>query len=307
MFRQSTLQNPITVQGHGLHTGAEIELVLRPAEVGTGIRLRRTDTQPVTEIPASPEYVTDTSLSTTVGIGEVHISTVEHLMSALCAMGVDNAWVEVNGGEIPILDGSAADFIFLLQSAGIVEQEAPRQFIRILETVRVEDRQRDAYALLEPYDGLRVSFTLVYDHPVLRDHGREVSVDLTSACYIREISRARTFGFVEDLKTMHSQQKALGASLDNVVAVDDEAIVNESGLRYENEFTRHKILDALGDLYLLGKPLLGHFTGYKSGHHVNNLLVNKLLDSPDCWELVTREALDSASAADETASRSASL
>lgn len=285
MLKQCTIRNPITASGIGLHTGVPLQLKLYPAEPNTGIKVRRIDCKPSVEIPLKADHVTSTILSTEVGLHGATVSTVEHLLSALWGLGIDNVLMEIDGPEIPIMDGSAHHFIFLIQSAGIEEQPAPRNFLRVLKTLRI--RQHDSWVRLAPYQGLKVSFTLDYNHPVLKSHRSKFSLDLNYDCYIREISRARTFGFKEELDTLQANNKALGASPHNAIALGDDQVLNDTALRYENEFTRHKILDAVGDLYMAGYPILGHFTGYKSGHSLNNLLVRKLMQNEDNWELVT--------------------
>jgi UDP-3-O-[3-hydroxymyristoyl] N-acetylglucosamine deacetylase len=285
MIRQRTLKNVIRATGVGLHTGDKVYLTLRPAPVGTGIVFRRTDLDDAVEIPARCEYVGDTRLSTTLVRGEARISTVEHLLSAFAGLGVDNAYVDVSAPEVPIMDGSAGPFVFLIQSAGVQEQSAPKRFVRIRKAITVEDG--DKWAHFEPYEGFRVGFTIDFDHPVFRDRNQSVSIDFARTSFVREVSRARTFGFMREVEMLREANLALGGSLDNAVVVDDYRILNEEGLRYEDEFVKHKVLDAVGDLYLLGHSLIGAFTGYKSGHALNNKLARALLRCEGAWDVVT--------------------
>ncbi len=285
MIRQRTLKTVIRATGIGLHTGKKVLLTLKPAPVDTGIVFRRIDVRPPVEIPALVEYVGDTRLSTTLVRGGVRISTVEHLLSALAGLGIDNAFVELDAPEVPIMDGSAGPFVFLIQSAGIREQNAPKRFIRIKR--RVEVKEGDKWARFEPFDGFRVSFSIDFDHPVFRDCPTACTVDFSSTSFVKEISRARTFGFTRDIEVLRARDLALGGSLDNAVVVDDYRILNEDGLRYEDEFVKHKILDAVGDLYLLGCNLIGAFTGHKSGHALNNSLLRALLADGRAWERIT--------------------
>jgi UDP-3-O-[3-hydroxymyristoyl] N-acetylglucosamine deacetylase len=287
MIRQRTLKNVIKATGITLHGGERAELTLRPAPPNTGIIFQRTDLDPLVEIKALAENVGDTRLSTTLVKDGVRVSTVEHLLSALAGLGIDNAYVDVSASEIPIMDGSAGPFVFLAQSAGIVEQNAPKRFIRIKRKVKV--KEGDKWACFEPFDGFKVTFSIEFDHPVFKMHSKTATMDFSSTSYVKEVSRARTFGFMADFEKLRSMNLALGASLDNAVAVDDFRVLNEDGLRYEDEFVRHKILDAVGDLYLLGSSLIGAFSGYKSGHALNNILLRKLLAKQDAWEYVTFE------------------
>lgn len=284
-IRQKTLKNPIRAAGIGLHSGERVVMTLRPAMVDTGIVFIRTDFSPEVEIPAQVLSVGDTLLATTLANGRASIATVEHLMSALAGLGIDNLRVEVNAPELPIMDGSASPFVFLLQSAGLVEQDAPRRFLRILRAVSI--REGDVAAALSPHEGFRLDYTLVYDHPVLNGHTATARVEVSPTVYIREVARARTFGFLSDYERLRSMNLARGGSLDNAVVLDDCSILNEEGLRLEDEFVKHKILDAIGDLYLLGAPLIGAFQGIKSGHRINNRLLRKLLENPDAYEWVT--------------------
>ncbi|WP_027350870.1 UDP-3-O-acyl-N-acetylglucosamine deacetylase [Halotalea alkalilenta] len=285
MIRQRTLQNTIRATGVGLHSGKKVYLTLRPAPVDKGIVFVRTDLSPAVEIPAHPENVHDTMMCTVVAIGSARVATVEHLMSAFAGLGIDNAYVEVSAPEVPIMDGSAGPFVFLIQSAGIVEQDAAKKFIRVTKPIAVEDG--DKRAAFAPYDGFKVSFGIDFDHPVFANQRQEVTVDFSTTSFVKEVSRARTFGFMRDLERLRSSNLALGGSLDNAIVVDDYRILNEDGLRYEDEFVRHKVLDAIGDLYQLGHSLIGEFHGYKSGHGLNNQLVRHLLKHPECWEIVT--------------------
>lgn len=285
MIRQRTLKNVIRATGVGLHTGSKVYLTLRPAPVDSGIIFRRVDLEPAVELKARAENVGDTTLSSTLTNGAVRISTVEHLLSALAGLGIDNAYVDLSADEVPIMDGSAGPFVFLIQSAGIVEQEAPKRFLRIKETVRVEED--DKWVQFEPHDGFKVSLAIDFDHPVFRDRSKQAVIDFSTTSFVKEVSRARTFGFMNQLEVLRANNLALGGSLDNAIVVDDYRVLNEDGLRYEDEFVRHKVLDAIGDLYLLGYSLIGAFSGYKSGHALNNLLLRKLLANESAWELVT--------------------
>lgn len=287
MIRQRTLKNTIRATGVGLHTGEKVYLTLRPAEPDTGIRFRRTDLDPPVDIQACAGNVGDTTLSTTLVNGEVRVSTVEHLLSALAGLGIDNALIEVTAPEVPIMDGSAAPFVFLIQSAGVVEQPRSKQFLRILRPVSVE--QDDKRATFRPYEGFRVSFAIDFDHPAFAANSLKVSVDFSSTTFVKDVSRARTFGFMHEIGYLRSKGLVLGGSLENAVVVDDQGVINEEGLRYKDEFVKHKILDAIGDLYLLGYSLIGEFDAEKSGHALNNALLRELLDQRDAWELVTFE------------------
>ena len=287
MIRQRTLKNVIRATGVGLHTGAKVYLTLRPAAVNAGIVFRRTDLDEPVEIPARCEYVGDTRLSTTLVKGDVRISTVEHLLSAFAGLGIDNARVDVSAPEVPIMDGSAGPFVFLIQSAGVQEQNAPKRLIRIRKRIRVEDG--DKWAQFDRFEGFKVSFTIDFDHPVFRDRNQEVTLDFAKTSFVREVSRARTFGFMREVELLRENNLALGGSLDNAVVVDDYRILNEEGLRYEDEFVKHKVLDAVGDLYLLGHGLIGAFTGFKSGHGLNNRLLQTLMSDRTAWEMTTLE------------------
>jgi len=288
MICQRTLKNTIRATGIGMHTGDKVVVTLRPAPVDAGIVFSRTDTTPPVVIPALVGHVGDTTLATTLTAGRVRISTVEHLMAAFAGLGIDNALVEVDAAELPIMDGSAAPFVFLLQSAGIVDQDAPKKFIRIVEETVYSDG--DITVRLSPYDGFRVEYTLLYDHPVFHKHTKTASVDFSSTAFVKEVSRARTFGFLADFEKLREMDLARGGSLDNAVVVDDFRILNEEGLRLEDEFVKHKILDAIGDLYLLGHSVIGAFSGYKSGHASNNALLRKVLANRNAWDIVTFDA-----------------
>lgn len=285
MPKQRTLKNTIRATGVGLHSGEKVYLTLRPAPVDTGIVFRRVDLDPVVEIPASGELVTETMLCTGLTRGEGKVMTVEHLMSALAGLGVDNVYVELSAAEVPIMDGSSGPFVFLLQSAGIVAQEAPKRFIRILRPIEVRDG--DKLARFSPYDGFRLDFTIEFDHPAIPTQQSRATVEFSTENYIREVSRARTFGFMRDLEFMRERNLGLGGSMDNAIVLDEFRVLNDDGLRYANEFVRHKILDAIGDLYLAGHPVLGVFEGHKSGHALNNKLVRALLAERSAWEEVT--------------------
>ncbi|MGH8501838.1 MAG: UDP-3-O-acyl-N-acetylglucosamine deacetylase [Gammaproteobacteria bacterium] len=287
MIKQRTLKNTIRATGVGLHTGEKIYLTLRPAAVDTGVIFRRIDLDVPVEIKASPENVGDMRLATTLIKDGVRISTVEHLLSAIAGLGIDNAYVDLSAPEVPIMDGSAGPFVFLVQSAGIVEQPAPKRFVRIKRTVKVQDG--DKWARFDPFDGFKVGFTIDFDHPVFKDRGQYAELDFSTTSFVKEVSRARTFGFMRDLEMLRERQLALGGSLDNAVVLDDYRVLNEDGLRYEDEFVRHKILDVIGDLYLLGHSLIGAFKGYKSGHDLNNRLLRALVAREDAWEEVTFE------------------
>jgi UDP-3-O-[3-hydroxymyristoyl] N-acetylglucosamine deacetylase len=287
MIRQRTLKNVIKATGITLHGGERAEIVLRPAPVNTGIVFRRIDLNPIVEINALAEHVGDTTLSTTLMKDTVRVSTVEHLLSAFAGLGIDNAYVDVTNAEIPIMDGSAGPFVFLIQSAGIEEQRALKRFIRIKRKLTVYDG--DKWACFEPFNGFKVTFTVDFDHPLFKSNTKTATLDFSSLSYVKEVSRARTFGFMADFEKLQAMNLARGASLDNAIAIDDFRVLNEDGLRYENEFVKHKILDAIGDLYLLGSSLIGSFNGYKSGHALNNKLLRQLLIEQDAWEFVTFE------------------
>jgi UDP-3-O-[3-hydroxymyristoyl] N-acetylglucosamine deacetylase len=287
MAQQRTLQNTIRATGVGLHSGEKVYLTLRPAPVDTGIVFRRVDLQPVVEIAARADYVTETMLCTGLSHDGGKAMTVEHLMSALAGLGVDNIYIDLSAPEVPIMDGSSGPFVFLLQSAGIVEQRAPKRFIRILKPVEVRDG--DKIARFEPYDGFRLGFTVEFDHPAIPASRSRAVVEFSTENYIREVSRARTFGFMRDLEFMRERNLGLGGSMDNAIVLDEFRVLNDDGLRYADEFVRHKILDAVGDLYLAGHPILGAYEGFKSGHALNNTLVRALLAEQSAWEEVVFE------------------
>ena len=285
MTQQRTLKNTIRATGVGLHSGDKVYMTLRPAPVDHGIVFRRVDLDPVVEVPADADLVTETTLCTGLSVGPAKVQTVEHLMSALAGLGIDNAIIDVSAAELPIMDGSAGPFVFLLQSAGIVEQPAPKRFIRILHPVEV--REGDKVARFEPWQGYKLDFTIQFDHPMIPAKQSHASLEFSTEAYIREISRARTFGFMRDLEYMRERNLGLGGSMDNAIVLDEYRVLNEDGLRYVDEFVRHKILDAVGDLYLAGGPILGAYTGFKSGHALNNKLVRALLADSTAWEKVS--------------------
>lgn len=287
MFNQRTLKNTIKATGVGLHTGHKVYLTLKPAPVDTGIVFRRIDLRPTVQIKALAENVGDTRLSTTLVKGAVRIATVEHLLSALAGLGIDNVIIDLSAEEVPIMDGSAGPFVFLIQSAGIEEQVAPKRYLRIKQPIQVEEAGK--WARLEPFEGIKIRFKIDFDHPVFRRTPQIAEIDFSKASYVKEISRARTFGFMRDIESLREKKLGMGGSLDNALVMDDYRILNEDGLRYPDEFVKHKILDAIGDLYLLGHSLVGSFTGYKSGHHLNNQLLRTLLANPAAWEIITLE------------------
>jgi len=290
MIKQRTLKTRVRATGVGLHSGAKVVLGLRPAPANTGIVFCRTDLEPPVHARAQAASVIDTRLSTCISLGSARVATIEHLMSAFAGLGIDNAFVDVDGPEIPIMDGSAGPFVFLIQSAGIEEQRAPKRFIRIARPVEVTEG--DKWARFEPHHGFKVSFTIEYRHPVFPSGQQSVCVDFAETSYIREVSRARTYGFMQEVEWMRSQGLALGGSLENAVVMDEYRVLNSDGLRYENEFVRHKILDAIGDLYLLGHPVIGAYHGHKSGHALNNALLRKLLAEAAAYEFVSFERGD---------------
>ncbi len=287
MVRQRTLRNSIKATGVGLHSGEKVYLTLHPAPVDTGIIFRRVDLDPVVEIPARAENVGDTTLSTSIVADNERVSTVEHLLSAMAGLGIDNSYIDVSAPEVPIMDGSAGPFVFLIQSAGIEEQSAAKKFIRIKRPVTIEDGDKTATFL--PFDGFKVSFTIDFDHPVFRDRKAHAEVDFSSSSFVKEVSRARTFGFMHEIEYLRSKGLARGGSVDNAIVVDEYRILNQDGLRYDDEFVKHKVLDAVGDLYLLGYSLIGEYKAYKSGHALNNLSLRTLIAQPDAWEMVTFE------------------
>ena len=284
MIKQRTLKNVIRAQGVGLHTGKKADITLRPAAANTGIVFRRIDQDPPAEIPARMTHVGDTRLSTTLVRNGASVSTVEHLLSAFAGFSIDNAYIDVSAEEVPIMDGSAGPFVFMIQSAGVQEQDEEKCFLRITRTLRVEDG--DKWAMLEPYDGFKVGFTIQFDHPVFQERDCRAEVNFSTTSFIKEVCRARTFGFMKDFDFLREKNLILGGSLDNAIVVDNEQVVNEEGLRYQDECVRHKILDAIGDLYLLGHSLIGSYQGYKSGHDLNNRLLRQLAQRRDAWEIV---------------------
>ena len=284
MLRQRTIRRPVHAIGIGVHSGEKVRVTLRPAEANTGIRFYRSDLAGAEPIIARANRVTDTTLSTTIGNGQHEVSTVEHLMSALWGLGIDNLRVDLQGSEIPILDGSAAPFVYLIQSAGIEEQNQARQFIRITKTIEV--RHGDAWARLKPFNGFKASYNFVADHPVYNRYPKRASINFANRSYVEELSRARSFGLVSELDQAQAFNKCLGSSLHNAVGIDEFDILNEEGLRYEDEFAKHKLLDAIGDLYLLGTTVIGEFEGYKSGHGLNNQLALELLKRQEAWDYV---------------------
>ena len=285
MIKQRTLKNVVRATGVGVHTGEKVYLTLRPAPVNTGIIFRRIDLEPCVEIPAKVQYISDTSLSTCLAKDGARVATVEHLLSALAGLGIDNLYVDITCPELPIMDGSAGSFVFLIQSAGIVEQDAAKEFIRVKRTVKVKDGDR--VVMVKPHAGFKVDFSIDFKHPLFNKDNQNATLDFSSTSYVKEVSRARTFGFLSDYEYIRKNNLAKGASLDNAVVLDEFKILNEDGLRYPDEFVKHKILDAIGDLYLLGHSLIGSFTGYKSGHALNSRLLHQLLAQENAWEIVT--------------------
>jgi len=291
---QRTLKNLVRATGVGLHTGVKVYLTLRPAAPDTGIVFRRIDLDVPVEIKANPYAVGDTRLSSCLEKDGVRVSTVEHLMSALAGLGIDNAYVDLTAAEVPIMDGSAGPFVFLLQSAGLEAQKVPKKFIRVLQTVEVRDG--DKWVRFDPHNGFKLDLSIDFDHPVLERSRQSVCVDFSSTSYIREVSRARTFGFMQDVELMREQGLALGGSLDNAIVMDEYRVLNSDGLRYDDEFVKHKVLDAIGDLYLLGHPLIGAFSGYKSGHALNNQLLRRLVEQESAWSYASFERIEDAPA-----------
>ncbi len=285
MIRQCTLKNVIKALGVGLHSGRKASLSLRPAPANTGIVFRRVDLDEVVEIRACPENVGDTTLSTTLRRGDVCVSTIEHLLSAMAGLGIDNAYVDVSAPEVPIMDGSAGPFVFLLQSAGIEQQNAAKKFIRIRKPIAVEDGNK--WARFEPFEGFKVSFSIEFDHPAFHKRVSKATVDFSTISFVKEVSRARTFGFMRDLERLRENNLALGGNMDNAIILDDYRVLNEDGLRYEDEFVKHKVLDAIGDLYLLGHSVIGCFSGHKSGHELNNRLLKALVADESAWDIAT--------------------
>ena len=287
MLKQRTLKTIVRATGVGLHSGVKVSIALRPAPAGSGIVFRRVDLEPPVDLPADPFTVGDTRLASCLERDGVKIATVEHLMSALAGLGIDNLYVDVDAAELPIMDGSAAPFVFLLQSAGIEEQNAAKRFLRVLKAVEVRDG--DKWARVEPYDGFRLSFRIAFDHPAVSQSGTSVSIDFAEHSYVREVARARTFGFTHDVEALRDMGLALGGSMENAIVMDEYRILNAEGLRYADEFAKHKLLDAIGDLYLAGHPLLAAFSAYKSGHALNNALLRALLADQTAWQLVSYE------------------
>ena len=291
MLQQRTLKSLTRAVGVGLHSGQRVEITLRPAAPDTGIVFRRIDLPHVVDIAVSAKAVTDTRLASTLSHGDAKVHTVEHLMSACAGLGIDNLYVDITAEEVPILDGSAASFVFLLQSAGIELQNAPRRFIRITSAIEVHEGEgaNQKWATLEPHHGFKLSFAIDFNHPAVDSTGQSVEFDLSADSYVRDIARARTFGFTKDVEMMRANGLALGGGLDNAIVMDDYKVLNSDGLRYDDEFVKHKILDAMGDLYIVGKPLLAHYRAHRSGHALNNVLLRKLVAHPECWEIVTFE------------------
>jgi UDP-3-O-[3-hydroxymyristoyl] N-acetylglucosamine deacetylase len=294
MLRQRTLKSLVHATGVGLHTGQKVRITLRPAQPDTGIVFRRTDVTPPVDIPARADAVGETRLCSCLVRGGVKIHTVEHLMSALAGLGVDNAYVDLDGPEVPIMDGSAAPFVLLLQQAGIEEQGAPKRFLRLKK--KIEARDGDKWAVLEPYEGFKLSFSIVYDHPVIEKSNSALTVDFAETSYLKEVARARTYGFMHDVEDLRNVGLALGGGLENAVVLDEYRVLNSEGLRFADEFIRHKALDAIGDLYMIGKPLLAAFSAHKSGHTLNNRLLRELLADASACEVVTFERAEEAPA-----------
>ena len=290
MLRQRTLKSLVHATGVGLHTGQKVRMTLRPAQPDTGVVFRRLDLPAAPEIRARADLVGETRLCSCLVSGDTKVYTIEHLMSALAGLGVDNAYVDLDGPEVPIMDGSAAPFVLLIQQAGIEEQGAPKRFLRVKK--RVEATDGDKWAVLEPYEGFKLSFSIVYDHPVIEKSNTSLSVDFARTSYLKEVARARTYGFMQDLEDLRESSLALGGGLENAVVLDEHRVLNAEGLRYTDEFIRHKILDAIGDLYLLGRPLLAAFSAHKSGHSLNNALLRALAADPAATEVVTFERAD---------------
>ena len=291
MLKQRTLQSLTKAVGVGLHSGQRVELTLRPAQPDTGIVFRRVDLPQPVDIPITATAVTDTRLASTISNGGAKVFTVEHLMSACAGLGIDNLYIDITAEEVPILDGSASSFVFLLQSAGIVEQNAPKRFIRVLKSVEVREGEgaNVKWARLDPHHGYKLSFEIDFRHPAVDSTGQSVVFDMDTDVYTRDIARARTFGFTRDVEMLRANGLALGGGLDNAIVMDDYKVLNSDGLRYDDEFVKHKILDAMGDLYLIGKPLLASYVAFRSGHAMNNLLLRELLSQPDAYEVVTFE------------------
>jgi UDP-3-O-[3-hydroxymyristoyl] N-acetylglucosamine deacetylase len=289
MLAQRTLKTLTKAVGVGLHSGQRVELTLRPAAPDTGIVFRRIDLPEPVDIPVNAEAVTDTRLASTISAGQAKVLTVEHLMSACAGLGIDNLYVDITAEEVPILDGSASSFVFLLQSAGVVEQQAPKRFVRVLKPVEVSEGegQNIKWARLTPYHGYKLSFEIDFRHPAVDSTGQQVVFDMSDGVYARDIARARTFGFTKDVEMLRANGLALGGGLDNAIVMDDYRVLNSDGLRYDDEFVKHKILDAMGDLYILGKPLLASYSAFRSGHAMNNQLLRALLAQPDAYDIVS--------------------
>ncbi len=292
MLKQRTLKTLIRATGVGLHSGEKVTMTLRPAQPNTGIVFRRIDTPQPMDIPATALRVVDTRLCSVLEENGARVATVEHIMSAFAGLGIDNAYVDLSGPEVPIMDGSAGPFVFLMQSAGIEEQAVPKRFFRIKRTVEVRDG--DKWARFDPYPGFKLSFSIVFDHPVFERSAQEATVDFAETSYVKEVARARTFGFMQDVEALRSNGLALGGSLDNAIVMDEYRVLNAEGLRYGDEFVKHKLLDAIGDLYLVGHPLLGAYSAHKSGHALNNLLLRETLKQADAWEMVSYERAEEA-------------
>ena len=290
MIKQRTLKNSIEAVGIGLHTGKKVKLALRSAAANTGIVFRRVDLKEPVEIPAQARYVADTRLSTTLGINGVHISTVEHLLAAIAGLGIDNLYVDVDAPEVPIMDGSAGSFVFLLQSGGIEEQNAPKKSIRIKKEIKIEED--DKWICLKPFEGFKIAFTIDFNHPVFQDREQQVEIDFSKTSFVASVSRARTFGFLKDYEKLRERGLVRGGSLENAIVIDEHRIMNEEGLRSEDECVKHKVLDVVGDLYLLGHSLIGCCEGYKSGHELNNRLLIKLLEDATAWEEILLDDAD---------------
>jgi UDP-3-O-[3-hydroxymyristoyl] N-acetylglucosamine deacetylase len=291
MLKQRTLKAVVRAAGIGLHSGVKVSISLRPAAPGTGIVFRRVDLDPVLDLPASALLVGDTRMCSCLERNGAKVGTIEHLMSAFAGLGIDNAFVDLDAAELPILDGSASPFVFLIQSVGIEEQAVAKRFIRVKRRIEVRetDPAGDKWARLEPYDGFRLSFSIGFNHPAIDRTGQQVSIDFAEHSYVREVARARTFGFMQEVEWLHENGLAQGGGLENAVVLDEYRVLNADGLRYSDEFVKHKVLDAIGDLYLLGHPLLASFTAHKSGHAINNQLARKLLANPEAWEYVSFE------------------
>lgn len=296
MFWQRTIKNIVRTTGIGLHSGRRVELTLRPAAANTGIVFHRVDQEPVVNLPATADAVHDTRLASVLQVGQTRVSTVEHLMSALAGLGIDNLHIDLTAEEVPIMDGSAATFVYLLRSAGLEELDAPKQFLRVLKPVEVREGEgaQEKWARLEPYDGFSVGFAIDFSHPAIDATCDYAEVDFARDSYSKDIARARTFGFVNEVETLRSMGLARGGSLENAIVLDEYRVLNQDGLRYDDEFVKHKILDAIGDLYLIGNPLLARYRALKSGHAINNQLARKLLEQQDCWELVTFDSVEKA-------------